>query len=418
MFKTHTFCRACGLGKPSIPTLKVSAAAGPKDDDNRLIEVLDLGVSPLANDFHESHEESQGYAPLKLMWCPRCTLAQLSVVVNPEILYKNYPYVTSRSDMMKQHFEKLSDDLMKECACNSVVEIGSNDGSLLRHFMEKGFVMAAGIEPAENLAKISTKNGVITINKFFNEEVARQMNNDGIVPDLIVARHVFCHIDDWNETIHALGLLAGKNTLIAIEAPYLVDTLKNVEWDQIYHEHLSYLSVKALEFALQGSMLHIHDVKHYPIHGGAIVVLLRRNDCHIPPKPAMKENIIRNELFAFRDKAELLVMDLRTTVLDLIEKGKTVVGYGASAKATQWIQACGFTRKHLKFVCDNTAQKLWKLMPGTEIPVVDSGALTRDLPDVAVMFCWNFSAEVIGKEKYFRNHGGKWILPVPSISIV
>lgn len=418
MFRRHNHCRACGLGKPALPTLKTVTGDATNQAPTKLLEVLDLGVSPLANDFSDMAGDHAGYAPLKLMWCPRCSLGQLSVVVDPQVIYSVYPYVTSHSDTMMKHFDKLLDDLLKEVNPGTVVEIGSNDGTFLKRCTEGGFGKAIGIEPASNLCDIANKHGITTYKRFFNELIARELNLEGVAPDLIVARHVFCHIDDWQETIHALGVLSAKHTLVAIEVPYFVETVKNVEWDQIYHEHLSYMTIKAMEWALKGSMFHIHAVKHYTIHGGAIVIMLRRNDCEIPAQPLPEEALIQNDLLAFRDKAEGLVLDLRETVAKLVNDGKTVVGYGASAKATQWIQACGFTRKHLKFVCDNTAQKLWKLMPGTDIPVVDSGALTRELPDVAIMFCWNFSVEVIEKENYFRNNGGKWVIPVPNVHIV
>lgn len=418
MYSIINHCRACGLGRPELSTLKISTAAGPGSAPQKLIEILDLGVSPLANDFCGDGEERSGFAPLKLMWCPRCSLAQLSVVVNPTVLYKNYPYLTSHGQTMMEHFKLLTEDLLKECKRGSVIEIGSNDGTFLDHCLKQGFSSAIGIEPAENLCKIAKKNGITTRNEFFNERVARELSLEGVTPDLIVARHVFCHIDNWQEAIHALGLICGKETVIAIEVPYLPDTIKKCEWDQIYHEHLSYMTVKAFSHALEGSMLHIHATKKYTIHGGAIVLLLRRNDsestqCYLEP-----ETLSLEDMRAFSEKAKDLPSELRKTIISLIGDGKSVVGYGASAKATQWIQACGFTRKHIKFVCDETLSKQWKCMPGSDIPVVDSGALTRELPDVAILFAWNFKKECINKEKIFQKNGGKWLIPLPQLEIV
>ncbi len=417
-YKVHNHCRACGLGKPAIPTLKVSTAAGPSDKAQSLVEVLDLGVSPLANDFKADCEEREGWYPLKLMFCPRCTLAQLSVVVDPEIIYsKNYPYVTSHSATMKEHFSQLTGDLTQECRKGTVVEIGSNDGTFLE-YLKHGFISVFGVEPAKNLAAVANLNGIPTRNEFFCDRTAREMNLEGITPDLIVARHVFCHIDNWQETIHALGVICGKETVIAIEVPYLGNTITNCEWDQIYHEHLSYMTIKAMRFALEGSVLHIHGVKHYPIHGGAIVILLRRNDSEVPPQEVPEEKITIENLTAFAGKAEVMALELANKVMHLIEQGKTVVGYGASAKATQWIQACGFTRKHIKFICDETPQKQWKCMPGSDIPVVDPGALTREIPDYAVCFAWNFKSECITKEKVFKEKGGHWLIPVPNLEVL
>ena len=417
-YKLLTHCRACGLGRPELSTLKQVTGSNLIDKPKILVEVLNLGVSPLANDFKGDGEERSAWYPLKLMWCPRCTLAQLSVVVDPKIIYaKHYPYVTSHSATMKDHFIRLTDDLVRETNLKTVVEIGSNDGTYLIHLQEQN-IEVIGVEPAENLARIATKNGVPTRNEFFNERLARELNLEGIIPSAIVARHVFCHIDDWTDTIHALGVLCGKETVIAIEVPYLVNTIENHEWDQIYHEHLSYMTIKAMKFALEGSMLHIHGVKYYPIHGGAIVIMLRRNDSEVPPQELPQENLKLTDLVAFADKTELMIMELANKVAQINSQGKTVVGYGASAKATQWIHACGFTRKQIKFVCDETLQKQWKYMPGTDIPVVDPGALTRELPDYALCFAWNFKDEVMAKESIFRDKGGHWIIPVPKLEIV
>lgn len=418
MYFNHTHCRACGLGKAEIPTLKSTTDSFFQPKDNKLVEVLDLGVMPLANDFTDNTEEHAGYAPLKLMWCPRCTLGQLSVVVTPDSLYGHYNYVTSHSETMKEHFHKLLKDLVVGCENKTVVEIGSNDGSFLRECQEWGFTATIGIEPARNLAAIAEKSGVKTINRFFTELVARELNLEGVEPDLIVARHVFCHINDWHEAIHALGVLSTKKTLIAIEVPYLPETIQKLEWDQIYHEHLSYMTVKAMEWALKRSMLHIHAVKHYTIHGGAIVMLLRRNDSGIEPEPLEPEPLTIDDLKTFSDRSGELVENLWDVVTDLANRGKTVVGYGASAKATQWIHRCRFTRKHIKYVCDETIQKQYKNMPGTDIPVVHPSALTREIPDYSVCFAWNFWKEIYEKEKMFRERGGKWIIPVPEVKIV
>lgn len=398
MYRIHNKCRIC---------------SGEEMD-----EVLDLGLMPLANDFCDAHQEHSGYAPLKLLWCPRCTLAQLSVVVNPNILYYNYPYVTSKSQTMLEHFSVLTGDLMVECGKKSVVEIGSNDGTLLEYFAKLGFDKVVGIEPADNLRTLAKKRGIESYRGFFTEATALDVVDEIGFTDLVIARHVFCHIDNWHAAIHALGVLCGKDTVIAIEVPYFPDTIAKVEWDQVYHEHLSYMTIPAMQAALEGSMLHLSKVTHYPIHGGAIVMLLKRNDCGIQPGSLESPKVTLADLHKFAESQALQVKYLRSTVLSHVAEGKRVVGYGASAKSTQWIQACGFTRKQIKWVCDNTQQKQYKLMPGSDIPVVDEGALTRELPDYAICFAWNFAEEIMTKEKIFKAKGGKWIIPHGEIKIV
>lgn len=418
MYRLHTHCRACGLGKPDISTLKFSVAAGNQEVPQKLMEVLDLGLMPLANDFCSQDQERAGYAPLKLLWCPRCTLGQLSVVVNPEIIYRNhYPYVTSPSKTMKDHFASLVSDLKAECETDLVVEIGSNDGTLLEFMQQNGFSKTYGVEPAENLANAALKRGINTVNDFFSAEVAQDIERVAGLPDLIIARHVFCHIDDWTHAIAAIDQLCGKETVVAIEVPYFIDTVKNGEWDQIYHEHLSYMTVKAMQAALKGSHLHVSKVLRYPIHGGAIVMILRRDDSEFAKTPLPVEYLDKSDLNTFAARALDRIAVLKKTVNELIEAGNTVVGYGASAKATQWIQSCGFTRKHIKWICDTTMFKQYKCAPGSDIPIVDEGALTRELPDYAVCFAWNFMSEIVAKEKIFKAHGGRWINPNADIEV-
>lgn len=418
MYRHHLYCRACGYGRPPLETLKYSTPAGPIKPTEGLIDILDLGPMPMANDFSDMGGDHRGYAPLKLKWCPKCTLAQLSVVVDPEILYRNYPYVTSHSTTMMAHFELLLEDLLKECKRGTVVEIGSNDGTLLDYCSKVGFETVFGIEPASNLCDLALKRGINTDNNFWNSTTAINLRASMGPPDLIIARHVFCHIDRWDDAIAGLETICGQETVIAIEVPYFIETVKKCEWDQIYHEHLSYMTVEAMRAALRNTSLHISKVTHYSIHGGAVVMMIRSNDSKVKPCSFEDETLSLEDLRAFANKSDSQVSDLSDMVRKLSEDGKTVVGYGASAKATQWIHRCGFTRKQIKWVCDNTPQKLYKLMPGTDIPVVDDGALTRDLPDYAVLFSWNFADEIIGKEQIFRNKGGCWIVPLPEMKVI
>lgn len=421
MFRYHQSCRACGLGKPEIPTLKVSTSAGDAyGKATGLVEVLDLGLQPLANSFVELTADQSGYAPLKLMACPRCGLGQLNVVVDPRILYSDYRYVTSHSRTMLQHFEVLRDDILKETtAANSVLEIGSNDGTLLSFLKNNPFSTVLGCDPAENLAAIANKNGIPTFCGMFTEKDCDCHKQK----DVVIARHVMCHIDDWQDFVRGLERVTHDESLVVIEVPYYLNMVKSGSWDQIYHEHLSYMNVKAMAGLLSHSKLHIHKVKHYDIHGGAIVMFLRRNASVVKPDPEVatwinNESDILKEWRELSEKKDLMIDDLKSLVSDLITQGKTIVGYGASAKSTVWINACGFTKREIKFLCDETPMKQWKVSPGTNIPIVDPGALTRELPDYALMFCWNFQKEVIDKESIFVEKGGKWIVPVPKVTIV
>lgn len=386
-----------------------------------MVEVFSLGIQPPANDFRRPGEELQGAAPLSVLYCPRCSLAQLSVVVDPKILYAhNYPYVTSRSDTMQAHFASLIKDIFSETPLRGLcLEIGSNDGFFLQTIRDLGVDTVCGIEPADNLAQIAEENGVSTRHGFFGDQSIRLC----VPADIIVARHVFCHIDDWKGFVKELEFFTHPESLVCIEVPYVKDMMANLSFDQIYHEHLSYMSVEAMAALLQGTTFHLHRIIHYPIHGGAIVLMLRRNESKEPPHRSVSdyldsEHITKEAWDDFGKKSKELITKLWVEVCHQRALGKIVVGYGASAKSTVWINACGFTRNHIKFITDTTPAKQLCFSPSSDIPIVDPGALLRELPDYTVLFAWNYREFVLEQEKLARSKGVKFIIPLPTIEIV
>lgn len=416
MFKYHTYCRACGFAKD---TRAIGIKSTPLTD--KLVKVLSLGVQPLANSFRDETEEQDGFAPLEVLLCPKCYLAQLSVVVDPAVMYSHYSYFTSHSKMMLDHFEAIRNDIVSQTSLrSSVLEIGSNDGTFLGFLKNNPFEQVLGCDPAENLAKIANANGIPTFCGMFSEKDC----DCQLKKDVVIARHVFCHVDDWHDMVRGLERVTHKESLVCIEVPYYKDMISKHSFDQVYHEHLSYLSISSVRALLKDSAFHIHKVVHYPIHGGAIMLYIRRNESEVVADPEVF-NWIDNEKNALDDWRGLatyknkLVADLRATVNNLNEQGKRVVGYGASAKSTVWVNACGFTRKDIKWICDSTTSKLFKMSPGTDIPIVSEGSMVVDFPTHAICFAWNFfSPDIYEKEKIFRSDGGLWIVPVPEVRIV
>ena len=416
MYKLHTQCRACGFAAPPYPGK--SAPSGEK-----LKKVFSLGLQPLANDFCTETDERAGFAPLEVLLCPQCSLAQLSVVVDPKILYSKYNYITSQSQTMQAHFDALLGGLQQLTPCKRIVEIGSNDGFFLAYCKKNGAEHVLGVDPAKNLCKTALERGVGSLNCIFDSEAARIIEGTFPKPDLIVARHVFCHVDNWKEFIHNLAVISKPETIIYIEVPYVMDLLKNVEFDTIYAEHTSYLSIKAVLALLKDGPLSLTSVLRFPIHGGAIGLVLRPG---VQTNEATFEELLNAESETPMESRwmDLAVsatgkkVELKILIEQAIEQGKTVVGYGASAKSTVWVNACGFTRRHLRFICDNTPGKQYKFSPGTDIPILDEGALTRELPDLAICFAWNYAEEIIRKEKIFRDKGGKWVIPHPNIRVI
>lgn len=376
-----------------------------------LISVFDLGVQALANDFRKDDESRQGHYPLKVLFCPKCSLSQLSVTVDPVTLYKDYKYVTSASYTMLCHFNHMSDVLNEEQPIESIVEIGSNDGAFLSYIRNKLQCRVLGIDPADNLRP----KDCMAITDFFNQRtaaVAKNLLGENI--SVILARHCVAHMDDLRGFVDALKVIAGRNTVIAIEIPYMRDTLKRVEFDQIYHEHLNFISLHSLETLLIGTPFHIHRVIHYAIHGGTVLVLLRHNESGVEPTVSeyvREDKTTLDDWLVFKNKARLKVESMECAVRSRVQEGKLVCGFGASAKASVWIQACGFTQKEIAFVTDNSPLKPGCNMPGSDIPIVPQEDLLKRMPDYAALFAWNFRDEVLENQKAWTKTGGRFIIP-------
>ncbi len=408
-------CRACGYGNNPNPDGSKSLPTNEK-----LIKVFDLGIQPLANDFCSEGDTHHGFAPLEVMFCPRCSLAQLSVVVDDQILYRNYKYVTSQSQMMQKHFERLYNEIKTRMPeMQKVLEIGSNDGTYLNWLAGQG-CKVCGIDPAENLHP-ETVDSITDIFRYGSADEARQKL--GGPADVIIARHVFCHVDNWMDFMTALDRVSHAETLIAIEVPYVLNLLENTEFDTVYHEHSSYMSFKAMTALLDRTNFRLHDIVDFEIHGGASCLFIRhKHSIHKPNEAAMervaKENITVDDWRHFRDSTGNLINELKTTVNRATSNHKTGCAFGASAKCTVLMNACGFTRKDIAFVTDTTKWKWHKTVPGTDIPIVDEGALLREMPDFAIMCAWNYASEILTNNKLYTDKGGKFLIPIPEVQIV
>ncbi len=403
MYRNHTLCRAC--------------------NNDQLIPVFDLGVQPLANNFVGAGEDHAGHAPLKVLFCPECSLGQLSVVVDPQVLYSNYLYVTSQSETMKHHFEALLNDIIIERGPGTVLEIGSNDGTLLAYLKSKGMGPVVGIDPAENLSPDASKQGVQTIISTFDSTAAADAKKILGKVDVVIARHVFCHVDDWLGFIYNIEDISNRDTTICIEVPYCVDMLQKCEWDTVYHEHTSYLTLKALKALLSKTRFRMQKVIRYPVHGGTIMVMLNRMDYLKEPHRSVdtfvsKEEVTVETWKAFATTAQNQAKALTHYVWELNEKGLTVCGFGASAKSTVMITACGFTKDQISFITDTTPQKHGKFTPGTSIPIVTESELMALRPDYAVCFAWNYREEILRKHQQYLKEGGHFIFPVPELQVV
>jgi novobiocin biosynthesis protein NovU/D-mycarose 3-C-methyltransferase len=378
IYRAHTACRACG--------------------STDLAPVLDLGEQPLANAFGP---DPAPRAPLVVLHCPRCTLIQLSVVVDPAVLYApGYAYVQqSRSPSMKAHFAALIADIRATGAKGSVLEIGSNNGAFLTALARAGFTRRLGVDPAAT-------GGEPAWREPFNVQSAASVTSSAGPYDLVVARHVFAHVDDWPSFIEALGIVTAPGGLVVLEVPDAAAVYNLGDWPYFYHEHLSLVTRLALDALLANTPWRVVNARSYPIHGGCVAWFLRREgEPH--PVPAQRLDLPIWQDFALRSAGH--IARLREEVHAL--GGKRVCGYGAPARASVIAAACGFTHADLAFVTDWTPGKAGFNLPGTDIPVVPPERLADS--DHAFLFCYTYADEVIQREADYLRRGGHFILPFP-----
>jgi hypothetical protein len=410
--RRRTACRVCG--------------------GTRLELILSLGPSPLANAFLNSPEEfaDERRYPLDLYFCDSCALLQLVDVVDPDVLFRHYIYVTGTSDTIAAHnvaYARTIVELLGLGPGDLVAEVASNDGSLLQCFKQHG-VRTLGIEPASNLAAHATAMGIETVNAFFNAAEAVAVRASHGSARAIVANNVLAHVDDPLDFLAGCRELVDATGVISIEVPYVGDLLEKLEYDTVYHEHLSYFSIASLLRACEAAGLSAVRIDRLPIHGGSLRLYMQRGTAaHAPAVLALAEAERRDgltEAERYRQFAAS-VRTNRTTLIDLLERlaaeGKRVAGYGAPAKGNTLLNYCGIDTRLVPYTVDKNALKVGLYTPGTHIPVRPVSALTespQDIPEYVLILAWNFADEIMRQQQYYRSQGGRFILPIPEPRVV
>ena len=397
-----------------------------------LRQFLDLGFTPLADGFRSlpQLQEPETYYPLQVLTCADCGLVQLGYVVPPEILFqRDYPYVSSTTETGKGHFHSLAEEACRDFKLKPddlVIDIGSNVGVLLQGFINQGIKNVLGIEPAENICQMARANGIETINEFFDE-----VSVSGIVATkgkarLVTGTNVIAHIDNHHAMVRALDILLDKKGIFIFEAPYLVNLLDNLEYDTIYHEHLSYLSVQPMNRLFQQFGMEIFDVKTVSIHGGSLRYFVTRKGNYPVSGNVARFSEMENEKQVYgiktlnsfsesvRNSREELTWMLRT----LKREGKRIAGVSAPAKGMTLLNYCGIGTDILDFITEKAPQKIGKYTPGTHIPVLPDDELMKQMPDYALLLAWNFADEIMTNLDDYRKMGGKFIVPVPKPRII
>jgi SAM-dependent methyltransferase len=391
--------------------------------------VLDLGLQPVANAFVDEsrRSEPEDRFPLEVAFCRDCALAQVTETIDPEILFgQDYPYFSSFIPALLAHSRLHAQDLMKTRTLGPdslVVEVASNDGYLLKNFVEAG-VPVLGIDPARGPAEAAQKAGVPTLNAFFNAETARRLAAEGKKADVILANNVLAHVDGINAFVEGFAILLKEDGIAEFEFPYLRDLIESCAFDTIYHEHVFYYSLAALEPLFGRHGLFLNDVQRIDIHGGSLRLTVSKRTGKSGRLEALQAEeaalgMDRIEYYrSFAERVAGLREKLRSVLLGLTRGGSRVAAYGAAAKGVTLLNYLGIGGETLVYAVDRNTHKVGKLMPGLKLPVRAVETLLSDRPDYVIILAWNFGAEIMQQQKDYVAQGGRFILPVPEPLIV
>jgi SAM-dependent methyltransferase len=394
----------------------------------QLEPVLSLGRTPLANALLKEAELGQPEPtfPLELVFCPACALVQITETVPPEQLFGHYLYLSSFSDTMVKHSEELARRLIQERRLDSnslVVEVASNDGYLLQFYKQAG-VPVLGIEPAANVAKVAEDRGIPTLVRFFGREVAQELRDSGRRADVIHANNVLAHVADLNGFVAGLAMTLKDGGVAVIEAPHVKPMIERLEFDTIYHEHLCYYSLTALQPLFKRHGLDIVDVHELPLHGGSLQVYAALSGQPSDRVRRLLEEERRagvgdREFYRdFGEKVQRLRNDLVGKLDGLKSSGSRIAAYGASAKGATLLNYCRIGHETIDFVADRSTVKQGLYTPGTHLMVKSPEALLGEKPDHVLLLTWNFADEILEQQAAYREQGGKFIIPVPEPVIV
>ncbi len=390
-----------------------------------LRKVLSLGSTPPANAFVKELKQPEQFFPLELSFCSGCGFVQLTHVVSPELLFRDYVYVSSTSPVFVEHFKDLAASIISRFKLSQkslVVDVGSNDGVLLRPFKEKG-MNVLGIDPAEKIAALATKGGIETLPVFFTPETAREVAGKYGKAKVVTATSVFSHVDDLDSFVTGVKELLADDGVFVVEVYYLYELLEKNLFDTVYHEHLSYFTAATMSKLLQRLGMQVFDVEETDTHGGSLRVFAQKSGgsrkveasvSRFVAMEAAKRMSEASTYVEFAKKIEDNKVKLKELLHDLKSKGKKIVGYGAPAKGNTLLNYFQVGPETLDYIVDDSPWKQGLYTPGTHIPVVGFEELSRKRPDYILVLAWNFAAPIMKKCADFTN----FIIPVPKPQII
>jgi hypothetical protein len=392
---------------------------------------VDLGSSPLANSYltERQLDDPEPFYPLHVYVCDRCFLVQLPPVATPEDLFGEYAYFSSYSDSWVEHARRYVEYVADRYGFDSsskVIEIASNDGYLLRHFNERG-VPVLGIEPARNVAVAAQQAGIPTLVEFFGLETAERLRAEGETADLIVGNNVLAHVPELGDFTGGLRALLKPAGVVTMEFPHVLRLIEKIEFDTIYHEHHSYLSLITVERVFAEAGLTLFDVEELPTHGGSLRIYARhRENSSMPIGPRLAElrereldaGLDRLETYTgFDERVRSVKRDLLEFLIEAKRGGNSIVGYGAAAKGNTLLNYCGIRGDFLDYVVDRSAHKQGLFLPGTHLPILDPAEISETKPDYLLILPWNLRDEIIEQMGHVREFGCRFVVPIPETTV-
>jgi SAM-dependent methyltransferase len=393
---------------------------------------VDLGMSPLCESYvpAERLNHMEPFYPLHAYVCGECFLVQLEEFVSPEEIFTEYAYFSSYADSWVDHMRRYADMITDRLGLGRdsfVVEVASNDGYLLQHFVKKG-IPVLGIEPAANVAKVAVEKGIPTVVKFFGEETARELVAQGRRADLLCGANVLAQVPRLRDFVKGISILLAPDGVCTIEFPHLMRLMAENQFDTIYHEHFSYFSFLSAErvFATQGLVL--FDVEEIPTHGGSLRVYARHADdaskpiterAHALRQREIDAGLLRLETYdGFAEQVKETKRKLIEFLIAAKRAGKRIAGYGAPGKGNTLLNYCGIRTDFVDFTVDRNTFKQGKFLPGTHIPIFAPEKIRDARPDYVLILPWNFKDEIISQMAYIREWGGRFVVPIPEVQTI